>query len=134
MATLIRSKDVKLNATYDPHLPCGEGIESSTVPETTFRMHYLIVPPGKRSYAHYHCDTAAGNYIVKGHLRIYIGPLYDQQIFDVEAGDFIHIPKGEIHYSENLSDTEPVELISCYPDVATREAAGRVYVEPPKKK
>ena len=134
MATVIKSKDVKINTTYDSHLRCGDGISSETVPETTFRMNHLVIPPGKRSYAHYHCGTAAGTYIIKGRLRIYRGPLHDQQAFDVEAGDFVHTPKGEIHCTENLSDTETAELIACYPDVPSREAAGRIYVEQPKKK
>ena len=131
MATVIKSKDVILNKTYDPQIPCEDGICSRTVPETTFRMNHLIVPPGKRDRAHYHCNTAAGNYIIKGRLRMYRGPFHDQKVFDVEAGDFIHTPKGEIHYLENLSDTETAELIATYPDVPSREEAGRIYVETP---
>ena len=81
MATVVKSKDVILNKTYDPHIPCEDGVCSKTVPGTTFRMNHLVVPPGKRDRAHYHCHTAAGNYIIKGRLRMYRGPFHDQQVF-----------------------------------------------------
>ena len=133
LSTVIRKKEVPLNKSYEPDLPSEDGIHSGTVPDTTFRLHCLTVPPGKRSHAHYHCNTAAGVYIVKGHLRMYKGPPHDQHVIEAEAGDFIHTPKGEIHWSENPSDTESAELIACYPDVPSREAAGRIYTEDPKK-
>ena len=30
---------------------------------------------------------------------------------DTEAGDFIYVPPQTVHVEENLSDTEPAELI-----------------------
>lgn len=131
MATAIRGKGIALNMSYDPKVHIEVGIETKTVPETTFRMTHVIIPPGKRELAHYHCNTEAGGYVIRGRVRIFTGPKHEQKTIDLEAGDFLYTPRGEIHSALNLSDTEPVEMVTTYPSVPSRELAGRTYVEAP---
>ena len=46
-----------------------------------------------------------------------------------DAGDFVHVPRGEIHGTENVSDTEEAQLVFCYPGVPDKEAAETIFVE-----
>ena len=65
--------------------------------------------------------------------RMFFGP--DDKMGEVEVGpgDFIFIPKGEIHGSMNVSDTEPSEMVACYIGVNSPDETGIVFVDPPKK-
>ena len=94
-------------------------------------MGYNMIPPGARNQRHYHVNTAAGQHVVKGRLRMFIGPDHDMKEIDVEEGDFVYVPRGEIHGLMNLSDTEPAELVATYCDVGSVEESGTIYVEPP---
>ena len=132
MAKIIRSKDIKSsNKTYQPPYGNWYGICSETVDNPKMVMTRTIIPPGGRNRAHYHVNCNAGMYQVKGRRRIFIGPSHDRQEFMAGVGDFIFIPRGEIHGTMNLSDTEPVELITCYCGVSSPEEAQTIYVDPP---
>jgi quercetin dioxygenase-like cupin family protein len=61
---------------------------------------------------------------------MFLGPDGDMQEVIVEEGDFIFVPKGEIHGLMNLSQTEAAELIATYDQVGTLEESGTVFVEP----
>ena len=131
MAIIIKRKDLVGNKTFEPPLTIGYGIDSSTVENTTFTMGYGINPPGGRNQRHYHANTAAGVYVVKGRIEMFIGPDHDKQRYILEAGDFIYFPRGEIHGGPNISETEPSEVVFCYPDVPNKDESGTVYMEPP---
>jgi uncharacterized RmlC-like cupin family protein len=96
-------------------------------------MQHAVIPPGHRGRAHYHINAARGTYILKGRLRFFFGPEYDQQVMDCEVGDFVHTPRGEIHNAVNLSNTEPAEILSVYVGATDREATGKIVIEPPPK-
>ena len=113
-----------------------DGIDKYSVPYTTLLSGHAYIPPGrKRSRRHYHVNFDAGIYVVKGRLREFFGPDNDQIVVDMEAGDFVFIPKGEIHGSMNLSDTESAEIVWFKPGITCREEEfeGRVWVEPAPK-
>ena len=42
---------------------------------------------------------------------------------------FTQLPRGEIHGTENVSDTEEAQLVFCYPGVPDKEAAETIFVE-----
>jgi quercetin dioxygenase-like cupin family protein len=75
-------------------------------------MARVIAPPGARNQRHYHIYCDAGMHIIKGRLRIFIGPDHDMEETIAEAGDFIFVPAGIIRGFMNLSDTEDVELVT----------------------
>jgi uncharacterized RmlC-like cupin family protein len=84
------------------------GISGSTAGSTHLSMAHGVVPPGATSTRHYHpFETAV--YIVAGRARSYFGAR-DEERVDVEAGDFVYIPAGLPHKTENIGDT-PVEYI-----------------------
>jgi len=89
------------------------GIDKTTVKDPEAAMGHLFLPPRGGTKIHYHTKTSAHfYYVIKGRVRWFIGPSSEE--FDMEAGDFLYIPRGEIHSTLNLSETEPAEQILCY--------------------
>jgi uncharacterized RmlC-like cupin family protein len=84
------------------------GVSSATSSTQHLSMAYGIVPAGSKSGRHYHpFETAV--YVISGKSRAYFGP-NDERWVDIAPGDFIYIPAGMIHSTENTGDT-PVEYI-----------------------
>ena len=110
-----------------------DGIDKYSVPHTTMLSGRAYIPPGHKGRRHYHVNFDAGIFVVKGKLREILGPDHDRIEVDVEEGDFIFLPKGEIHGSVNLSETEHAEIVWFKPGITCREDEfeGRVWVEPP---
>jgi uncharacterized RmlC-like cupin family protein len=134
MAVVIRGKDLKgIDKEGKPgHIHYG--IYDEKVENPKIVMGHTITPPGaRRSRLHYHANCNVGQYVISGRRRESVGPDYDRKEYDLEAGDFIFIPQGEIHGSMNLSDTEPSEIIFVYTGVNNRHEAKTIYVEPPLK-
>jgi quercetin dioxygenase-like cupin family protein len=125
MATLIKKH---MQRSIGPGFPIGVriGIDKNTVKNPEAAMAHLTVAPGGGSRRHYHLNPAF-IYILKGRLRWFVGP-HSEEV-DVEAGDFLYFPPGEIHGHKNLSDTEPVEEIVCYVGVPSFEDSGAIDVE-----
>ena len=133
-ATLIRSADKFLDTKYEPPLKIGRGIWSESVENPHLTMSRVVIPPGARNQRHYHIHCDAGMHILKGRLKIFLGPDHDLREGIAEEGDFIFVPKGVIHGLMNLSDTEPSEMVACYGGVGHKKEAGTFYIEPPWSK
>lgn len=131
MIKIVRPPQTNQDTQYQPPLSVGWGIDKTTVPNVRNTMAKSIVPPGGRNQRHYHVETDALWYILKGALKIYFGPDHAQQESVAEAGDFVYIPKGEIHGFMNLSTTDTAELIAVYGEVGWKEEAQTVYIEKP---
>ena len=133
MAKIIRAKDLEVNKTYEPGTNIEFGINNMTVENPGMVMGHTIMPPGSYNHLHYHVNCNVGVYTIRGRRRIFVGPKHEQQEFIIEPGDFIFVPKGEIHGAQNLSETEPVELIFCYCGVSSVEEAKTISIEPPRE-
>lgn len=84
------------------------GVSAATTGSQSLSMAFGIVPAGSKSGRHYHpFETAV--YVISGQARAFFGA-NDERWEDVSAGDFIYIPAGMIHSTENTGDT-PVEYI-----------------------
>lgn len=84
------------------------GVSATTSGAQALSMAYGIVPAGSKSKRHYHpFETAV--YVISGQSRAFFGP-NDERWVDVSPGDFIYIPAGMIHSTENTGDG-PVEYI-----------------------
>jgi uncharacterized RmlC-like cupin family protein len=128
MATITHMKDLMGNTTFEPPCNIFYGICRDTVKNANMVMGYTTSGPDMRNQRHYHINCEVGQYRIKGHDRILIGPDHDQQILDVAPGDFVYIPKGEIHGA--VGQGEMCELIFCYAGVNSKEDSGTVFVEP----
>jgi quercetin dioxygenase-like cupin family protein len=130
MASIIRAGEYTADTSYEPPLVIGFGIDSRTVERPPAAMGKTVVPPGGRNQAHFHAKSDACIFVISGSLRFTIGDPRDEPAAHVaHAGDFVHVPRGEIHGTENVSDTEEAHLVFCYPGVADKEAAETVFVE-----
>ena len=59
-------------------------------------------------------DNEQLTYILEGTLRLWLGPDDDEEMFDVRAGDLLHIPSFVPHRAEALEDTLDVDVF-CPP-------------------
>jgi uncharacterized RmlC-like cupin family protein len=129
MGKVVKRKDLEKDSVYEPGLTVSDGINNKNVEGARLLMGYSFVPPGGRNQRHYHTNTDAAGYVLKGHVRMILGPDDDMHEVDAETGDFFYYPRGEIHGLINLSQTEPVELIATYNGVGCKEDAGTIFVE-----
>ena len=84
------------------------GVSGVTSNSQHLSMAFGMVPPGTKSTRHYHpFETAV--YVISGTARAYFGP-NDEYGVDVAAGDFIYIPAGMIHSTENTGEA-PVQYV-----------------------
>ena len=57
-------------------------------------------------------DNEQLTYILEGTLRLWLGPDDDEEMFDVRAGEVLHIPPHVPHRAEALEDTLDVDVFS----------------------
>ena len=128
MAVVVRGKDLSGDAKFEPPYRIDFGICRDTVKDAELSVVRTFIPPGGRNQRHYHINSTAAGYVLKGHIRIFYGPDTDLNEVDCEEGDFFYVPKGEIHGQMNLSNTEPAELIAIQ-NVGSKEETGTIFVE-----
>lgn len=57
-------------------------------------------------------DNEQLTYILEGTLRLWLGPDDDEEMFDVSAGEVLHIPSYVPHRAEALENTLDVDVFS----------------------
>ncbi len=130
MASVIRPGDYHSDELYEPPLTIGFGIDSATVANPPAAMGKTVIPPGAKNQSHRHEASDACIHIISGRLRFLFGDPTGERIEEIaQSGDFVHIPRGEAHGVENVSDTEEVHLVFCYPGVPDKDSAVTVMVE-----
>lgn len=92
-----------------------EGISAQNSSAQALCMHLLQVPPREHSRAHMHDDHETTIYVLSGKARMWYGDRLEQ-IVDVQAGDFLHIPANVPHMHINLSDTEMLTAVIARTD------------------
>jgi uncharacterized RmlC-like cupin family protein len=86
----------------------GWGVSGETAGSQHLSMAHGLVPVGAKAARHYHpFETAI--FVISGRARAYFGA-HDEDAVEVGAGDFLYIPAGVIHSTENIGDV-PVEYI-----------------------
>lgn len=95
-----------------------------------FVMDYCVIPVGNISRAHYHINSALGQYFIKGEGYYICGyGTEDEKKYYFKPGTFIYVPRGVIHKLVNTGDV-PIESVVAY-SVGSGEATGKYYVEMP---
>ena len=112
MATKVSSKDLPLERKYEPVFLFHFGItdENTDTKHGTLTLTHFPPQSNRRSHIHENGDLAW--YCLSGRAIWFIGK--EKKEYLTEAGDFIYIPRGEIHSTINPSDTEPTEGIGAY--------------------
>lgn len=130
MASVIRPTSYTSDESYEPPLTIGFGIDSETVANPPAAMGKTVIPPGAKNQSHRHEASDACIHIISGEIRFLFGDPGTDRVSEVaKGGDFVHIPRGEAHGVENVSDTEEVHLVFCYPGVPDKDAAVTVMLE-----
>ncbi len=73
-------------------------------------MGYAVLEPGGKTGVHHHGDSETAIYVISGVTRWWVGDRLDD-VREARAGDFVFIPPDVVHWEQNASDTEPVEMI-----------------------
>ncbi|MBT0955968.1 hypothetical protein IV417_01095 [Alphaproteobacteria bacterium KMM 3653] len=128
MATIVRFADLLVNTLAEPPCEIFYGINAKTVPNASLVMGYTRSGPNMRNQRHFHPNAGAAQYKIKGSDKLFSGPDHDITEVPSRGDGYIYIPKGEIHGAIGMG--ESIELVFCYPGVASLEEAGIVYMEP----
>ena len=114
--SLVRAQDSLLE-----EFPWGR-IRWSVNAELTGSQHLTVgrveINPRSSNPRHYHpnCDEVV--YLVSGR----IDHLVDEEWYEMEAGDAIHVPQGVLHQGRNQAD-EPAILVISY-NTGRRQTVG----------
>ena len=73
-------------------------------------MGYSLLQPGLVTGAHHHGDSETALFVLSGRGRWWVGENLDQAR-EAGPGDFVFIPPSVVHYEENCSAEEAVEMI-----------------------
>ena len=73
-------------------------------------MGYAVLEPGGKTGVHHHGESETAIYVISGVTRWWVGDHLDD-VREARAGDFVFIPPDVVHWEQNASDTEPVEMV-----------------------
>lgn len=93
-----------------PGLRRWSGVSSSLTGSSKMWMGYAVLEPGGKTGVHHHGESETGIYVISGVTRWWVGDRLDE-VREAKAGDFVFIPPGIVHWEQNASDTEPVEMV-----------------------
>jgi uncharacterized RmlC-like cupin family protein len=107
---IVRPEDRDCTTAQTTGMQREAGISPQTVGSTTLWTGWVSTPPATASGVHHHGDCESSIYVIKGRIRFSWGPKLEHSA-EAGPGDFLFVPPNEIHMEENLSTTEPVELL-----------------------
>ena len=107
---VIRPHERNSATAQTPGMQREAGIAPETAACHSIWMGWVSTDVGVQAGAHHHGDCESAIYVISGHVRFSWGERL-QHSAEVGPGDFLFVPPNEIHMEENLSDTEPVELL-----------------------
>jgi uncharacterized RmlC-like cupin family protein len=107
---VVHPEDLDSNTGQSPGLLRLEAVSGATVGSRWIWMGYSLLAPGLVTGVHHHGESETALFILKGRGRWWIGEnLSDPR--EAGPGDFVFIPPNVVHYEENCSDSEGVQMI-----------------------
>src|SRR5436853_6950335 len=85
-------------------------IAQGTVGAQKVWLGYVELPAACTSAVHHHGEAESGIFIISGHARFYSGDALDQP-HEANPGDFVWVPPQLVHVEQNVSLTEPVQMV-----------------------
>ncbi|MGH9102289.1 MAG: cupin domain-containing protein [Acidimicrobiales bacterium] len=107
---VMRPGDLDGNTPQTPGLKRFEAVSSRLSESKELWMGLSVLPVGARTGVHHHGDSETALYVLRGVGRWWVGDDLDDPR-EAHAGDFVFIPPNVVHWEENGSPTEPVEMI-----------------------
>ena len=93
-----------------PGLQRWSGVSAALTGASAMWMGFAVLAPGGKTGVHHHGESETAIYVVSGVTRWWVGDRLDD-VREARAGDFVFIPPGIVHWEQNASDTEPVEMV-----------------------
>jgi uncharacterized RmlC-like cupin family protein len=93
-----------------PGLQRFEAISARMTGSQRMWMGYAVLEPGGKTGVHHHGESETAIYVIGGVTRWWVGDRLDE-VREARAGDFVFIPPHLVHWEQNASDTEPVEMV-----------------------
>ena len=93
-----------------PGLQRFEAVSARLTGSQRMWMGYAVLEPGGKTGVHHHGDSETAIYVISGVTRWWVGDRLDG-VREARAGDFVFIPPDIVHWEQNASDTEPVEMV-----------------------
>ena len=86
-------------------------ISRDTVGSDGIYASVVTTAPGAATRRHHHgpCETAI--YVLSGDAHFTWGATGVEEALDASAGDFVHIPAGEIHVEQSASLTDELVVV-----------------------
>ena len=106
----IARNELSTETAQTPHLKRFAAISHELVGSEAIWMGVSVLDPGMRTGVHHHGSSETALYVVKGVGRWWIGDRLDEPV-EAGPGEFLYIPPDVVHWEQNASDTEPVEMI-----------------------
>ncbi len=126
MAEFIKVETVQPDSESIPGLSVRWVLSKQTVGSVKLTSGKSTMEPGVKGRAHFHRKVEAVMYILRGRVKVTIGPDREEHI--VEPGCFCFYRMGEIHGLENVG-TETAEWIYCYAGAPDIKEADTVFVD-----
>ncbi|MFH1335989.1 MAG: cupin domain-containing protein [Candidatus Zixiibacteriota bacterium] len=126
MANKVSLKDIPAELKYEPGFELRFGITdefTDTKHGTLGRTHF---PAKSNSKTHLHANGDMVWYCISGTAIWLIGEEKKEVV--TEPGDFMYIPRGEIHSTINRSTTEPVEGVGGYFGCSNPFKSGKKFI------
>lgn len=107
--------------THDGDMERAVAISRQTVGSDGIYAAVVTTPPGGATRRHHHgaCETVI--YVLDGAAAFTWGATGVESALEASAGDFVHIPAGEVHVERNASDADDLVVLVCRncPDAVT---------------
>ena len=115
----------KNNSSIGGNVPAFFGINDVNSGSVSINMSLKSLPAKQKTQPHYHSNCEEAMYVISGKATIYHGA--DLKPEEVSAGEFVYVPKNEIHQLENKSDAIPFVVIQAQ-TAPSEQAAGYVFL------
>jgi uncharacterized RmlC-like cupin family protein len=107
---VVRAEDLDGDTPQTPGLVRMEAISHRQAGSSGIWMGLSTLPPGARTAVHHHGESETALYVLSGTGRWWIG--HDRSArCEARAGDFVFVPPHVVHWEENASEDEPVQMI-----------------------
>ncbi len=107
---VVGPQDRDTNTGQTPGLKRFEAVSGRLTGAQRMWMGYAVLEPGGKTGVHHHGESETAIYVLSGITRWWVGDRLDD-VREARAGDFVFIPADIVHWEQNASDTEPVEMV-----------------------
>lgn len=107
---VVRADELSDQTAQTAGLQRFEAVSAKRLGSTELWMGLSVLPAGGKTGVHHHGQSETALYILSGVGRWWVGDRLDAKR-EAHPGDFVFIPPNVVHWEENASDTEPVQMI-----------------------